>query len=197
MENEALVCKLKKHWDNDLAMELFRQNLGFCAIYVKKYCFNCCDAEDYFQLAYIALINAVREYDSNSGYNFLTYYKTYLNSEFYRFNHKVQFPFSCSFQDYRKLITKEKTVSYDRFLRVNSIDTSIAENTIVEVETWEYLRRVLTPVNYKVMFDYFVRGKTMAAIGRELGIGKERVRQRKLRILKKLSTDAFFKSLID
>ena len=60
----------------------------------------------------------------------------------------------------------------------------IAEDILGKV--LECMRSTLDEKNYKIMLEHICLDKSFAEIGRNLGIGRERVRMREVRSIKKL-----------
>ena len=194
-KNRGFVLSLKEQWDDDTALELFRMNRGFTGIMVRRYCLNPADVDDYWQMAYLALTDSVRAFDSEKDIFFLSYYKVYLTKYFYNFNFKNQFPFSNNNEDYRDFITGKKSIDLNRFSSIDNYDIEFVDYVIDDERIWNLISEILDDKNYYVIYSYFHDGKNLAEIGRSLGIGRERVRLRKDRSMEKLKKNSKIRDL--
>jgi len=133
--------------------------------------------EDLIQEGFLGLLEAKERFDPSKKVKFSTY-------AFYWIKKKIL-----------EAIQKEKIQS------LNSIELNeeILEGSIWE-KTYElniFPEKNLTPLEQKIFELYFQQGKTLSQIAKELGIRREKVRQikqlllRKIKINKKLTKDLY------
>lgn len=199
-ENRKLVADIQNSKDVCKNLQLlYDNNYGFIINYIKQYYHTEDSIEDFKQLAFLALIDAVNAFKLDSDYQFITIYKTWLNHYFYKYNLEMDYCCHVDAKTYKRL----KSYS-DRFESLEnqqhedekaSVDLYDVEEKMLKDFLWDEVRITLTETNYFIIRSKYCLGKSLAQIGRELHIGRERVRQRELRALHKLSLNANIKAI--
>ena len=189
--NEDLVREIHENPDTKEKniLLLYNRNLGFIYNVMRRFVHDISFYPDYQQLAYLAVTDAVNAFNPSKEFKYLSYLNKCLLHYFYNFSLEMHNVMKVP-RSYKQTKYKVPSACSDECLAVTPyIDY---EYDSVEFETmkslvWQEVEQVLTPVNAKVIKDRYLHGKTLAAIGRELGIGKERVRQREINSLIRLS----------
>ena len=180
--------------DNLLA--LYKSNLGFRIYIIKKCSIPASRYDDCMQLAYLALFDAVSNFKFIYKTSFINYYKKWLIHYFYDDMLKMGYPIKIN----RSLVneigeTKWHPIDAISIDIINSkemyrIEESISLFTIMQKDLketiWNLIKEDLSEKNFYIIQQRYIHNRTLASIGDELGIGKERVRLRILRALKRL-----------
>ena len=170
MNNEDLAM-IAKSGDQAALAELYKNNKGVIRLAAGRFSRNNEDFEDLMQIGMIAIIDAVRAYDGK--YVFLTYLKWTMHHHFYKYA-----------TNQYKLVCSELTDDLIESLVYHPARDVIAEDILGKV--LECMRSTLDEKNYKIMLEHICLDKSFAEIGMNLGIGRERVRMREVRSIKKL-----------
>lgn len=198
-KERELILLIKNETNvKDSYHELYIMHTGFVNKYISKYRHNRDSVDDLKQLAFFALVKAVDAYDISSSKSLLAYYRVWLNHFFYRYNLNEQFSGQVHENDKQRLEYYNdnilRTVLEENMLQICRIDKEV-ENNIINACIWKEVRATLSDANYYVIWHHFYYNKTLAQIGRELGIGRERARLRKIRSLGKLSNNDYLRKI--
>jgi len=136
--------------------------------------------EDLVQEGFLGLLEAKERFDSSKKAKFSTY-------AFYRIKKKIL-----------EAIQKEKIQSLDSVeLNEEILEKPIIEKTYKSEDLDIFLNKDFPPLEQKIFKLYFQEAKTLSQIAKELGIRREKVRQikqlllRKLKINQKLTEDLY------
>ena len=125
--------------------------------------------EDLVQEGFLGLLEAKKRFDPSKKIKFSTY-------AFYWIKKKIL-----------EAIQKEKIQSLDSVeLNEEILESPIIEKTYESEDLGVFLDKHLTPLEQKVFKLYFQQAKTLSQIAKELGIRRERVRQIKQLLLRKI-----------
>lgn len=190
MYQEELIEKIKAGVDvKHSYQQLFFSNYGLIYQMAEQYSTTGMCLDDCMQLAYVALHNAVQAYSGRSKYSFLSFFRRCLQHEFYVY--KLEMCFPCRVPRSRagsRGCDKLPTGVALEEVEIHCLDFEYrsVENQLLSEALWKIVDTVLTAENCYIVKERFVRQKTLQSIGKELGIGAERVRMREKRALKKL-----------
>jgi len=125
--------------------------------------------EDLIQEGFLGLLEAKKRFDPSKKVKFSTY-------AFYWIKKKIL-----------EAIQKERIQSLDSVeLNEEILESSIIEKTYESENLEIFPDKNLTPLEQKVFKLYFQQGKTLSQIAKELGIRREKVRQIKQLLLRKI-----------
>ncbi len=125
--------------------------------------------EDLVQEGFLGLLEAKKRFDPSKKIKFSTY-------AFYWIKKKIL-----------EAIQKEKIQSLDSVeLNEEILESPIIEKTYESEDLEVFLDKHLTPLEQKVFKLYFQQAKTLSQIAKDLGIRRERVRQIKQLLLRKI-----------
>lgn len=163
---------------------LFKNNQGVVILYARHYVSSYVPLADLKQASYLALLEAVKSYDPDSGWYFITYFKVWMRHFFVK-ECKYGYPYISLEEFWNPIQLKASNYAEDEQCVTN----------IVLTELMDYIKKRTTSINFKVIYEHIILRKSYAEIGRELGIGRDRVRLRELRVFKKLRNDPFIRSI--
>lgn len=170
MDNEGLAI-IAKGGDTTALLALYTNNKGIIIRAARRFARSQEDYEDLLQIAIFAVMDAINAFDGK--YKFITYLKWTLHHHFYKFITE-QYRFSSAV-----LIEEiEDGLVYQD-------DEGAIANSMLE-QILDCMKQSLSKKNYEIMLEHLCLGKNFAEIGRDLGIGRERVRMREVRSIKKL-----------
>jgi len=200
--NAELVRKIQMQDDAESnLLLLYQQNKGFIAMCVKLY--THCDKNclcDYKQIAFLAMLRAVKGFDFKFGTKFLTYYKYWLRhylTDFEKRNTYTadesgsanDFLFNPRFRSVND--QTEYTYSYLNLYRDRSIER--VETSIYKRRIWEEVRNLLEFHNYICVYYRFVKNLKYPKIAEILQINPDTARIRVLRSLRVLGKSSTLK----
>jgi len=136
--------------------------------------------EDLIQEGFLGLLEAEKRFDPSKKAKFSTY-------AFYWIKKRIL-----------EAIQKEKIQSLDSVeLKEEILESPIIERTYKSEDLDIFLNKSLPPLEQKIFKLYFQEAKTLSQIAKELGIRREKVRQikqlllRKIKINQKLTEDLY------
>lgn len=180
---------LAKNGDTGASETLFLKYSKFIEYCYGIMCVDKNDHDDFKQLTYIALVEAIRGFDLSRQTSFIAYWKYYILSEYYQFKLQMHYCTSISRGTYTSLksFSDINQIILDRLYTQNvyQIDDKCI-NDIMYESIWGIVDSVLTDKNSYILKQIYVKERTLTSIAKELEIGVERVRQRKIRSLEKL-----------
>ena len=145
------------------------------------------ERDEFMQLAYLALADAVKVYVPDGKYSFLSYYRQCLRHQYFVYRLEMKYPMRVNQNTYRN--TQYSTVlPLDVAVReANSdLDFIMAEDKLLAETVWNEVYAILTEENADIVFSYYGKGETYQTIGNRYGIGLNSVRKRVLRSLRLL-----------
>lgn len=178
-------------------LALYDTNKGFIVHIAKQFDIPNHRYDDCMQLAYLALIDAVANYKFIYNSSFINYYQKWLKHYFYKDFVKMSYPMCLNshniknidqlkFYSLEELFVEQSGESLQYTSLTDSINVfDILEDDIINA-IWNIVHDSLSEINYYVIVQRFKHNRTLESIAKSLGIGKERVRLRILRSLKKL-----------
>lgn len=181
MQNESLAI-LARNGNNRSLEELYINNKGLITIAARNFSKTANDFEDLQQIAIFAVIDAVKAFDGK--YKFSTYLKWTLKHHFYKY---ITEQYKIDSAELNNEIYAEPTYQMEEEI--------ISCNTLAKV--LDCMKQTLDEKNLNIVIDHVCLGKSFAEIGRNLGIGRERVRMRELRALKKLRENRDLQRIAD
>lgn len=210
MTNEELIQKIKEG-QTELMHELWSQVEAFVNSQAYKFITfrqkdNCAatgvEQEDLYCIGYFALEPAIKAFDSEKGYAFLTYFSKYLMAEFYK-EIKV---FKTGGKWYNRQDTLARAESLDKEIFESKDGTSITlddilpdENTEAEFESVideSYNKQLradleeaissLRPRDAQIIRDYYFNTLSVEAQAQKLGISQTRINDLRKQALQKL-----------
>ena len=182
--NDALIFQASG--DSDKIMELYNNNYGFLFNYARKYAGSNQYLEDFLQLGYEALVQAVNNYVNarERKYDFISFYRVWLNHYFFRFNCSMQNCVRIPENDFTKLRDNYVTLEFeeDEVSLQDCTDTEeiIFNNDLHQLLCQEMSRSLDTRSCY-IMEEVYFNERSMASVGRDLGISRDAVRKRVLK----------------
>lgn len=184
MDRNKELAIAAKSGNKESLETLFKNNQGVVVLYAKHYVSSYVPLADLKQASYLALLEAVKSYDPDSGWYFITYFKVWMRHFFVK---ECKNNSLCiSLEGSRDLALLEVS---------NRTEDEECIKTIVLTELMNYIKKCTTSINFKVIYEHIILRKSYAEIGRELGIGRDRVRLRELRVFKKLRNDPFIRGI--
>lgn len=157
--------------------------------------------EEFESLCYVALLKAANKADISKLEYFNGYWKKYILHEYLVEKIQVQYAFSMNTALYQKLRQSNTDVITDYYSTLEYegliIDGCYEDLYHKELRRilWVEVQNVLTETNAYIIWSIYSNHRTMVSLAKELGIGVERVRRRKVRSLEKLRNSAIIKSL--
>lgn len=179
MDNESLAIIAKSGEDTAL-LALYTNNKGIIVRAARRFARVQEDYEDLLQIAIFAVMDAVNAFDGK--YRFTTYLKWTLHHQFYKFITE-QYRFSSA-----ALIEE-----IEDGLVYQDDESAVASSMLIQI--LDCMKQTLSKKNYAIMLEHLCLGKNFAEIGRDLGIGRERVRMREVRSIKKLRENEDLKKI--
>ena len=148
---------------------LFQDYLPLIKSIASKYKGNGVPLGDLIQEGFLGLLEAKERFDPSKKIKFSTY-------AFYLIKKKIL-----------DAIRKENIQSLNSIkLKEEILERPIIEKTYESEDLEVFLDKNLTPLEQKVFKLYFQQAKTLSQIAKELGIRRERVRQIKQLLLRKI-----------
>ena len=186
---QELVDKIKNSENvKQNMLLLYNENKNFLFYMASVLKVSAESLDDFMQLGYLALVQAVRTY--NRMYSFSYYYSLYIRHEYYEYHLRMHFPVRVSHSFYKNNLDKSPlltaSVSLDYCTGASFHEDSFEESSLVRIEVWTVVRDCVTELNYYIVQQRYINQRTFEDIGNELGIGKDRVRKRLVRCLAKL-----------
>lgn len=211
-ENAELVWKIQSSDNYAVATDLvllYRKNLGFIVSCIKEYGllvdYHARDYEDYLQVSYLALVNAVRCFNFNFGTKFITYFRYWMKRYIYNFRmestcqfHVPERKASAFIRDELpklKIFPMEKCfeTKYSAVKSCGMEELYALECQLYKNQIWEEARRLLTPENYIMVYARFAEGVEFSVIAERAGITYDAARLRVHRSLAKLRKSPILK----
>jgi RNA polymerase sporulation-specific sigma factor len=208
MTNEELAISIQQG-RKELIPALWEQVRKFIDSLARKYCFNyaqlCSSAgvteDDLKQEGYFALIEALKAWTPESGCTFITFLKFPLRIRFntlcgIRQRHKAPLNSSASLD--------EELPGMDNIVLGDAVPDPDAASAFDEVEQGLYIQKLHTdleaalervePRSSQIIRQHYFEGQMLTAIGDNMGISIERVRQLKVKALRKLQQSRYIVS---
>lgn len=182
---------LQAYADKEKTLELYMTHYGFLYNYAKAYYGSNQNLEDFLQLGYFALEKAISSYVNTKEIkgNFLTFYKVWLNHYFFRFNCVMQQPFRIPTGEFTRVtedISLLDSLDKNTLLQESEpIDSFVLDEELHNLLCQE-MSKELDQKNYYILYEVYFNERSMASVGREVGMSRDAVRKRVLRSLKKL-----------
>lgn len=191
--NKELILQVCEN--KEPLLELYKLNYGFLYNYASSYFGSQWYMEDFLQLGYLAIEKAVTSYlstENEEKYDFIAFYKMWLHHYFFRFN--------CLMQKPLKIPTDEFIDAKEKFNIVEFLEDNIKleapdnlESQMLNKELHyilcQEMSKVLEPKNYYIMQEVYFKDRSMASVGREIGMSRDAVRKRVLKSLNILKTN--------
>lgn len=196
VEERKMVMDLKDSDPQKLRDLLVLHNIGLVMYWAKKLCFDVNRKEEYISWGLTGIMNAVRKFDFNSGFRFPNYASMAIRNEIIKRSKQsmskvdracywLQTPVKGKSDDsdgefnvealIHKYISPEYLVVKPTETVVEDDSHRMAVNRIVEeVKTSGLCKRSY----FKMMFDCYGRGQTLAEVARRGRCCRETVRQR-------------------
>lgn len=157
--------------------------------------------EEFLSISYVALIKAAQHADLNKLDYFLGYWKKYILHEYLLEKMRVEYKFSVTVADYSD--AKKNSIDIiESFYQKNNREGLVINDSYESVyygelrkRLWLAISTTLTEENTYILWELFNKERSMASIAREIGIGTDRVRRRKLRSLNKLRDNEVIQQL--
>lgn len=191
-KEEILIIQQIKQGNLDTSYDLLIANRSFlCNLYSQLY-IQGYYLEEFFSIAYEALLKAARAMDFGKVEYFRGYWKKYILHEYLLEKLRVKYNFSITVYDYSndRKNSVDSTQNFAKRFKANLATTKtfaeVTEESELRKALWYEIRNTLTKENAYIIWELFYNNRTMASLARELNIGAERVRKRKLRSLEKL-----------
>ena len=208
--NREAVLILQVGTSTDGMSDLYESNVSFIYYMAKKLGVPSKQLDDFKQTCYFALSDAVRSFKPLDNFSFLTFYGRYIMHHHHRNRLLMDYPVRLPRYAYKKLKdyvnnvdgldvgsagvgdmarVRELTrpvVQLETRMDVIEADFSQTETAQLNSTLWGEVSSVLDEKNMLVIRGRYLENRTLEDIGHELGIGKERVRQREIRSLNKL-----------
>lgn len=147
--------------------------------------------DDYLQLSYLALFKHVKSYE-NCNCRFLAFYRVWIFHYVYLYNTEMQLPFRVPVNFFKKVgYTRVPLESNTSMYCINILDD------LMNKTLWDEVEVCVGEMNKDILKMYYKEEMSYAAIGRYYGIGRERVRQRVLRSIRKLRESKSMKLIYD
>lgn len=191
--NRELV--FQAYQDKSKLTDLYYSNYGFLYSQAKKYAKTRWQLEDMLQLGYFALEKAVSSYVNADyeKYDFITFYRVWLRQYFYRFNCAMQYCVKIPEKEFMRVQNEiafeefQETLVEQKFLTSYGDETvgPILENNLHDILVTE-MSKTLDEQNCYIIIEVYFKEKSMASVGRRLGITRDAVRKRVLKSLKLL-----------
>ena len=188
MFSDEVILKIKNGENvQDNMQRLYCENLGLLHTICNSMQLISEDRDEFYQLAYLALHDAVNAYIENmesTKYNFIAYYRQCLRHAYYVYRLEMKYPVRINQKVY-----KEKTVSKDRieYLSIYDIYTEyeydLVEDRIIASAVWSEVNRLISDTNAEILIRHFRKKHTYREIGVDYGICSNSVRQRIVRSL--------------
>lgn len=188
MYQEDLVIKIK-HKENvkENYRQLYYSNYNLINTFRKACGVRYSDVDDFNQLAFIALEKAVNAFNESSKFSFMAYFRRCLVHEYYLFRLEMHFPCKMTNSSYKEVKISDNTIAAIDIcnVEIHQLDYqfSLVEKRMVADILWSTVTSVLSDKNSFIIKERFIRQRTLLDIGKELGIGAERVRQREKKAL--------------
>lgn len=189
---ELEIIQKMKTGDYSQSYDLLILNRGFLRNLYNKLHIYGYYFDEFMSLSYEALIKAVNNVDASKLTYFNSYWKKYILHEYLLEKLRVQYQFSVHVYDYQKSRDTGVDMYADFIDRTSSIGLVSYDNfeEIYDNELrrmlWYEIRNTLSDTNSYIIWEIYYHNKTMVTLAKELGIGPERVRRRKVRSLEKL-----------
>lgn len=191
---EQIVIELQDNYSNARMLELYSNTMWYAKKLSYSYCWNNDVSDDFMQISYIALSDAVKSFKPGKQYPFLAYYRKWLIHYFYRYTLEMRFPVkvprdvdiktSISDSITERLLMAMLTTTINSVSSFEKVELEILKEII-----WERVDTDLSDENSRIIRGRFLELRTLSSLGEEFDIGAERVRLREIRSLKKLSHD--------
>lgn len=194
MYHEELVYRIKEQNEvEDGVLNLYLANYGLIYRFASDFRVPINDLEDFKQLCYFALLEAIRVFPKNSEYSFTACFRLCVRSAYSQYKLHSEYPVSITRWGVRKLTDSDmlpKKVTLEG-VRTPYLDYyfRVIEEREVKKSLWDRVNDVLSPKNALVLRMRYLDEKTYREIGEELGIGAERARMRHNRSLRRLRDD--------
>lgn len=151
--------------------------------------------DEFHSICYVALIKAAKAADLTKIDYFLGYWRSYIYGELLRERSRLDHYFSLTPESYKKAKLM-KLIEEDNFnlyfgdsIACEFDDFEAIYKREIRLLLWKEINDTLTSENASIIYDIFVNNRKMCAIAKEMGIGAERVRRRKVRSLEKLKNN--------
>lgn len=185
--NEELLGQAA--FDETKVLELYFVNENFLHDFIQKYTHTADCYEDLMQLGYFALDKAVHKYleTKDTRYGFIAFYRMWLNYYFFRFNCSMQQCVRLPETEFLKLKDKYSTVEFSESLHGGSyeMESEILQKDLRDILTTE-IKNSLDAKSVYIILEVFFNERSMASLGRELGMSRAGVHKRVRSSLKKL-----------
>lgn len=189
--------------DENAATQLATSNLRFVMHMAKKYQGKGIDTEDLVSEGNIALVEAARRYDASHGCRFVAYAAPFIDKAMRNIiaseSGIVSTPKNASSVDKKRSHAKSVDAPIGGMENLNLLSILVNENSpspehnINNSENAEKIRHIMTLLNERqrkvisYIYGIGVQPITMAEIGVRMGLKRERVRQIRNRVLRKLA----------
>ena len=196
-EDKTLVSSAK-FGDSDARVKLFQKYNSFV-----EYCFNIMsmdfnDHDDFQQLCYLALLEALNGYDLDKQTSFLAYWKYYILSEYFQFRLQMRYCMAISRTTYNSLksFSNINQIILSKYYEIDHyhIEDKCINDVMFE-SIWEIVDADLSEKNAYILRQIYEEGRSLTSLSKELGIGVERVRQRKIRSLNRLRENVVLRGI--
>lgn len=173
---------------------LYSENLGLLHVIGNELHLSKEDREDFMQLAYLALHDAIKAFSVDSEYSFLSYYRRCLRHTYFLYRLEMKYPtklnqYSIKHAQSLNENNGVESVSFDSisFPSTEGGFKKCEDRLICDV-IWREINVSLTPINADILYRYYKRNQTYREIGNNYGICINSIRSRiirSLRILKR------------
>lgn len=175
MFNEDLIIKIKQCecLDERKAMmeELYFSNFGLIIALCKQYSRNANYMDDLLQLAYIGLEKSVKYYKIDGGHSFLSYFRTWVKHECYKFwlDSGQPHELCCGYANADVCADENYNNTNEMF--------SLVEASFMSAFLWNSVKALVSARNLQIIYLRFVKQRTYKCIAEEVGLTIEGVRQ--------------------
>lgn len=200
MYQEELIAKIKRQENVKRNYEqLYYSNYPLIISLSKTCGVRHDDLDDFLQLAFIALRNAIAAYEETSRFSFLSFFRRCLIHEYYVYKLSMHFPCRLTNGAYQKI--KESTEGLYAVelesIELHQLDYaySASERALASSVLWDTVAQVLSAENTYIIRKRFIEECTFCEIAKELGVGAECIRQREKKSLNKLRANKVIQEL--
>lgn len=197
MSNEEIkIITEIQHNDLSSSYDLITLNRSFLIGLYRKLHICGYYYEEFEQIAYIALIKAARKVDFQKLTYFNGYWKKYILHEYLQEKLRVQYQFTINIAEYQKC--KNSGIDpIDIYYNSPFTEGLIIEDRFEDVYQaelrkilWYEIQNILDDKNAYIIWELFYNQRSMVSLAKELDIGAERIRRRKIRSLDKLKANS-------
>ena len=175
---------------------LYIENIGLIQEMIKDVPMRYEDRKDCLQLAYFALIEAVRVYDVNSSFTFVSYFRRCFSHLIYQHGLSFSYPLRLKSYQYRELKLSDESL---KFISIDALaDSDLAtvcegfydvETNMLQMAVWSELNATLSDIEFMTLFYIYRKGYSRSKTATYLNLSYNDVRCMEYRLLRKLRSN--------